>query len=694
MSRFQMMSSAPVRHSSPGPAVRPCGRESCGSTLHTPGHPECPIHSPCLVGSSYDPTKCPVCKARLEVVLARRRCAPDGDPRLLRDLHEWALIRTQFVTAADCLLSRDVALQWANEELASFFQPLMAPRHPPGPPVPPTPSTSTSSPVPPLPKVVSAPDPSRAQEAISLLTEYFARAPRRSRSPGPRVGPSVPVSDHLQPGRPRVRRRSISPSTSSKRQRQSRRHRSRGSRSPSPTSDVSSGSRPPSSGARSDVEESAASDLSYGALPSAYGDSGRSLPKGWQALPSSWTIVMSQDGQPSACDKVRYGGEVHLVLKDVELKWWTGEGSDSKYLWRPWRVAPDEVVPRPVSEVSSMAADLTALSQLLSSCDESAPEVSQVTSSSRNPRLRVSGMGAPSYPDSAEIRCLWDRLSGLSRKTSDPDSLKVRPPKCSVQWPAGSVLSEVQDFLSAPKARKEDFYYRLKVPSARVLGEDFSSRTSALQSWSVLSLLDVLGGLASSSATAARDLEGFDSAFALDKISGAMKGLSALLVPVVRTQLEEAVSRRLAVRSAAIPKDLDKIRVDLLASSPLHPLPLGDQGALRSMIKEVPLPMQLTLPARLLQALDVSRAPKRGSRGVSSSSSSRLGTRSRRSEDPPRSSVSSAPLPSTSATGSRQVRPSSQPFRGRAARQSRSQRRSARGQGSSSGQPSQGRDSK
>ena len=72
-------------------------------------------------------------------------------------------------------------------------------------------------------------------------------------------------------------------------------------------------------------------------------------------------------------------------------------------LWCPVPLAPVlggpvEVVPRPVSEVSSMAADLTALSRLLSSCDDSAPEVSQVSSSSRVPRLRVSGMGAPSFP--------------------------------------------------------------------------------------------------------------------------------------------------------------------------------------------------------------------------------------------------------------------------------------------------------
>ena len=63
-----------------------------------------------------------------------------------------------------------------------------------------------------------------------------------------------------------------------------------------------------------------------------------------------------------------------------------------------------------------------------------------------------------------------------------------------------------------------------------------------------------------------------------------------------------------------------------------------------------------------------------GSRGVSSSSSSRLRARDRRSEVPLRSlRLQSAPLPSSSSAGSRRFRSSFQPFCGRSARQSRVQ---------------------
>ena len=172
----------------------------------------------------------------------------------------------------------------------------------------------------------------------------------------------------------------------------------------------------------------------------------------------------------------------------------------------------------------------------------------------------------------------------------------------------------MQALLSAPKARKEDFLYRLKVPHSKLLGEDLESRTTALRSWTVLSLLDVLEKLASSSVSAARTDGTFDLLFAMERISGALTGISTLLLPVVRSHVEEAVAKRIEVRSASIPKDLDKIRVDLLAFSPAHPLPFGDQDLLRSMVKEVPLPVQLNLPARFYQVLGDSRPRGKGPR--------------------------------------------------------------------------------
>ena len=157
--------------------------------------------------------------------------------------------------------------------------------------------------------------------------------------------------------------------------------------------------------------------------------------------------------------------------------------------------------------------------------------------------------------------------------------------------------------MSASKVTKSDFPKDFVPKDGDLLAADNTARQTAQAAWTATFSLDILSTLLSvASATSIQDEE-FDSRLVLHLASKAVSGIAALLAPHTQQLVEDAISKRLALRTNAIPPKFKTLIPKFLASDPLSQKPCGAGELFQGIVNEAPQPLQVNLPPQFYQAV-------------------------------------------------------------------------------------------
>ena len=116
----------------------------------------------------------------------------------------------------------------------------------------------------------------------------------------------------------------------------------------------------------------------------------------------------------------------------------------------------------------------------------------------------------------------------------------------------------------------------------------------------------------------------------MTSVADAVEGSAAVLAPLTRDRVGALVSERVALRDAAITKDLLLLRSELLNVDPLSPCPYGSLGGKAAILRSRPPSARMVLEKGALSDLlrrQSSTFPKGDSNSRSSSSKKFQGNR-------------------------------------------------------------------
>ena len=318
---------------------------------------------------------------------------------------------------------------------------------------------------------------------------------------------------------------------------------------------------------------------------------------GWRTVPSHWHILEDKESVRAVTSVLVDGITTLVPVEEAELMIERIDGKRTVF-WRPKKDSEDETI-SPGGKVKAMAQALTSLSALVKGAPN-APSVSVGNMHSSYLSVKISDSSNIKM-STDEVKKFW-RVRAASKNASLTNKNTSKIPKISLVWPKGSDSEELSNFLGSAKAVKADFPEFLNAPNQTEMNADAKARSAAMTVYQTKSLLDLLTDMLNA-ATNAKSIEPFDFPMVTGLAAEVTSGISALIQPLTKELCEEAVEKRIALRSAAIPTKLKDIKNQILTSEPLHAAPMGEIESLQSLLKDVPKTLQVTLPAHFYSAI-------------------------------------------------------------------------------------------
>ena len=252
------------------------------------------------------------------------------------------------------------------------------------------------------------------------------------------------------------------------------------------------------------------------------------------------------------------------------------------------------------AKVATMSEALTAISTLIE-ISEDGPTFSIVDKQHPNIQVKASNPIRKAEENMDEWKNLWKTLA-----TKENASVKLGTlTNLQVDWPKDSVYAKLSAFLQGEKLSRENFPSTSYTNSSKLnekIKKDTDSRKIANLAFQAFTLSELLTEQFKQAAMLS-SVNMLDSKHLLELLSNVTEGITALLNPVSKVLIQEAINKRIDVRKEVIPAKCYTVKNDLLKIDSFSNLPCGNEEKVEEIIKSIPQTMQLTLPPKLEQML-------------------------------------------------------------------------------------------
>ena len=365
-------------------------------------------------------------------------------------------------------------------------------------------------------------------------------------------------------------------------------------------------------------------DDSDGYYASEFGDSAAEwdLPPpserlGWKLKPDSW-VVREEDKVLVGYFQVEDGSFQPLV--NMEFRRQIIRGVES--IFYRVRVPPSDSLVSAKELVRRLSYALPNLAARVEGSPAAKPSLVPKKGGRFGLELVVKNSGVPSLVSWSDLPALWAiRASGDQGgpRATDDTQLAARPLR--LDWEPGTSEQATISFLRGETSGLGTPPSSLQKPSPAAVSADKEARAQGLRLFSVLKCLEMVSSFLDAAVVMPQEWSHEDYRSFISTVAEAVKGSAAMLAPLVRDKVQEAVFKRVSLREAAVPKALSSVKLDLVNLEPLSPLPYGSLEGIAAILRSRPPPAQLMLKAGLEDLLlKQSRSSQgSGSRGRSSS---------------------------------------------------------------------------
>ena len=586
-------------HASP----RSCRVGDCDRGPLTAGHAECPVHSPCFTQGLYIPDACVTCSAWVSEL----RGAPVDQ---VRQVPAWSDLKDHLVGLSRAVLGLSPRpnlsfpvgfAAWFPSLFngVSFVDTVESPGVSRTPPRSPTPVIA--SPVSALSSRMS-----KLEECLFKIQETLS-ARDRSKFPLP---------------------------------------------PPSKRARLSSPSRqdwfPPAAASTSDAAsacESVAGGSGYGDDVSVAEADGLppSASLGWEPAPDDWVVPPVTDGGELMGLCLEDDGETFTPLSNLEFRMHPVNG-EPRYYWRV-RLASTESTSSASTRVRLLTSALPKMAARVTGSPAPRPSIIPEKGKGRSGLgLMIGGSPVPSLLSWSDLPRLWSvSAAGNSIIPSVQDETRFDARPYSLDWAPGTPEHAVVGFLCGPPASASPMPSKLKKPNKNLFQEDSDARSEALRLFTVSSTLDLVTSLLKAAIAMRQSWSTSDYKAFMSHVTDAVQGSAAVLAPLTRDKVRAAVSKRVALREAAITEEISPVRSELLNVDPLSPCPYGSLAGVATILRSLPPPAKMVLDKGALAELlkQQSSASAKGGSGSRASSSDKFqgnrGGHSSRKSSPRRS---------------------------------------------------------
>ena len=329
--------------------------------------------------------------------------------------------------------------------------------------------------------------------------------------------------------------------------------------------------------------------------------------QGWNSVPSHWQVWEQDCGSLAAFEPVQKEGDIVLsAIQNIDLK--VIEFPENPVLlWRSRKSVGTVDQHRSFQKVKAVSNALSSLSTMLQIRNATAPRVSISDIKSGNISM------SSSVPEAS--CCKFDTLSEWWKAkaiypNAQPPSITENTPstKINIAWPAESGHSKLSEFLSGSKISKSDFPKEFAPKDVEMISADNRARLLAQSAWQTSCSLDLLSSLLTACRSEADKDDKFDCKLVVDLAAKAVSGIAAFLAPHTQGLVEDAIDKRLKLRSSVISEKLKPVESKLLSAEPFSQKPCGSGLAFQEIANEAPKPLQVTLPPQVYKALTSNQA--------------------------------------------------------------------------------------
>ena len=329
--------------------------------------------------------------------------------------------------------------------------------------------------------------------------------------------------------------------------------------------------------------------------------------QGWNSVPSHWLVYEQDCGSLAAYEPVQKEGDIVLsAIQNIDLK--VLEFPENPVLlWRSRKSVGTVDQQRSFHKVKAVSNTLSSLSTMLQIRNANAPRVSISDIKSGNISM------SSSVPEAScckfDTQSEWWKAKAIYPNAQPPSATNYTPStKINIAWPTDSGHSKLSEFLSGSKISKSDFPKEFAPKDVEMISADNRARLQAQSAWQTSCSLDLLSGLLTACSSEADKDDKFDCKLVVDLAAKAVSGIAALLAPHTQGLVEDAIDKRLKLRSSVISEKLKPVESKLLSAEPFSQKPCGSGLVFQEIANDAPKPLQVTLPPQVYKALTSNQA--------------------------------------------------------------------------------------
>ena len=323
------------------------------------------------------------------------------------------------------------------------------------------------------------------------------------------------------------------------------------------------------------------------------------LRQGWKVKPDTW-VVKEEGG--ALVGYYQVGEDVFQPLTTLEFR--RHDSLEGPVYYYRLKVPSSDPMASARDRVRRLSSALPTLAARVAGSPAAHPTVVPKKPGRFGVGLEVGGPPLPSLLSWSGLASLWSiRAAGDKTGPRDREEQRSDSRPFSIEWAPGSPEQAAFSFLGAFAPVQGSLPSSLQKPPAAVLKDDVDARAEAHRLVSVSSCLDVLSSILRAAVAMPQEWSSSDSRSFVSAVADAVEGSAALLAPQTRDKVREAVTKRVALREAAVTKALESSRADLVNLEPLSPFLYGSQEGVAGIIRARLPPAQVELKGSMVDLL-------------------------------------------------------------------------------------------
>ena len=315
--------------------------------------------------------------------------------------------------------------------------------------------------------------------------------------------------------------------------------------------------------------------------------------KGWQPVPTDWHVEETANAISAKVDKRDVTGRmVKEQVANVEFYAHRLNGGGTAYSFRNL-FRETTAGPSPRSHARNLHLSLSNLATRVLGSTTAGPTIHLAKSDNKWGKITVDNFSASPLLKLDSLKTLWAaRTAGAKSKSpiDEDDDL----PTISINWPADSDERKTTEFLQKTSKLNLIPPPQLKKPDNNIIQTDNQLRAQANRTFVTSSALDIIAATIKAAETrnswSTQDYQTF-----LATLRDAVEGTAATLAPRTRDDIRAAVTARIDLRAASIPKEYKAYKCQLLNLDPLSPCPYGTLEGVTEIIDSIPAPTVIDL---------------------------------------------------------------------------------------------------